>query len=103
MVVGDIDAAEVFAMARRYWGDWPPTRPSPRLRTVEPEPAGERRLTATAVAGPAVALNVGTPAIGHPDQPVLQVLAELLGGRSGLLMQTLGDELDLATGASASV
>jgi predicted Zn-dependent peptidase len=48
-------------------------------------------------------LNVGTPAIGHPDQPVLQVLAELLGGRSGLLMQTLGDELDLATGASASV
>jgi predicted Zn-dependent peptidase len=103
VVVGDIEADEVFTLAQRYWGDWPPTRPSPRLRNVEPEPAGERRLTATAAAGPAVALNVGTPAIGHPDQPVLQVVAELLGGRSGLLMQTLGDEQQLATGASASV
>lgn len=102
VVVGDIGAEEVFALAERYWGDWPPARPSPRLRTVEPEPGGERRLTATAAAGPAVALNVAMPAIGHPDLPALDVLAELLGGRTGLLMRRLGDEAGLATGASAS-
>jgi predicted Zn-dependent peptidase len=103
IVVGDIQADEVFALAERYWGDWPPARPSPRLRTVEPEPAGERRLTATAPAGPALGLNVGTPAIGHPDQPVLQVMAELLGGAKGVLMRRLGDELGLATNAAASI
>jgi predicted Zn-dependent peptidase len=102
VVVGAIDADEVFRLAERYWGDWPPTRASPRLRTVEPVPAGERRLTARAAAGPALALNVAAPAVGHADQPALEVLAELLGGHAGMLMRRLGNGLGLVNGASAS-
>jgi predicted Zn-dependent peptidase len=103
VVVGAIEAEEVFRLSERYWGDWPPARASPRLRTVEPVPSGERRLTARAAAGPALALNVAAPAVGHPDQAPLEVLAELLGGRTGLLMRRLGDRQGLVTGASASI
>jgi predicted Zn-dependent peptidase len=103
VVVGDITADEVFALSERYWGDWPPSRPAPRLRTVEPPSAGQKRLDVEAAAAPVFALNVATPAIGHPDHPALEVLAELLGGRTGLLMRRTGQELGLATAASASM
>ena len=100
IVVGDIKAEEVFDLAERYWGDWPPKRHSPRLRTVNPVPAGQRRLTARAAAGPLFQMNVQVPAVGHEDEAALNVLAELLTGRNGLLMQRMGDEL--ADAASAS-
>lgn len=103
VVVGDITAEKVFEMSERYWGDWPPARHAPRLRTVEPAPVGERRLTSRASAGPIFRLNVPAPAVGHPDIPALNVLAELLSGSTGLLMRRLGDDLEIASSASASL
>jgi predicted Zn-dependent peptidase len=100
VVVGDIEAQDVFELAERYWGDWPPMRHSPRLRTVEPVPAGERRLTVRAEAGPLFQMNVQVPAVGHEDEAALNVLAELLTGRDGLLMRRMGGELADAAAAS---
>jgi predicted Zn-dependent peptidase len=102
VVVGEVRADDVFRMAERYWGDWRPGRPSPRLRTVEPPRAGEKRLAAEAAAGPAVQLHVPMPAVGHPDAPVFEVLAELLGGPRGLLARELVTRRSLATQAGAS-
>jgi predicted Zn-dependent peptidase len=102
VVVGEVKADEVFRMAEAYWGTWQPGRPSPRLRTVEPPPVGERRVTVSAAAGPRVAINVPMPAVGHPDGPVFQVLGEVLSGEDGLLAKEVITARNLATAARAS-
>lgn len=102
VVVGDVEAEQVYNMAEAYFGSWQPVRPSPRLRTVEPEPVGQKRLAVTAAAGPAVAINVPMPAVGHADAPAFDLLAELLGGPRGQLAARLVEEERLATEASAS-
>lgn len=102
VVVGEVEAEKVYEMAEQYFGSWQTARPSPRLRTVEPEPVGQKRLAVTAAAGPAVAMNVPMPAVGHADAPVFDILAELLGGPRGELAARLVDQQRLATDASAS-
>jgi predicted Zn-dependent peptidase len=102
VVVGEVKADDVFRMAEAYWGSWQEGRPSPRLRTVEPAPVGQKRLAVEAAAGPAVAIHVPMPAIGHPDAPVFEVLAELLGGPRGLLTRELVAVRGIATQAGAS-
>lgn len=102
VVVGEVEAENVFQMAERYWGSWEKGRPSPRLRTVEPEPVGQKRLIVEAQAGPAVAINVPMPAVGHPDAHVFDILAELLGGPDGFLEQELIQTQNIATSAGAS-
>ena len=102
VVVGDVRAEEVFRMAEAYWGSWQPGRPSPRLRTVEPPPVGQKRLTVTAGAGPRVAINVPMPAAGHPDVAAFQVLGEVLSGDEGLLSKELITRRQVATSARAS-
>lgn len=102
VVVGEVKAGDVFRMAEAYWGSWQPARPSPRLRTVEPPPVGERRLTVSAAAGPRIAINVPMPAAGHPDIPAFQVLGEVLSGEDGLLAKEVITARNLATSARAS-
>jgi predicted Zn-dependent peptidase len=102
VIVGDVRAANVFAMAERYWASWVPGRPSPRLRTVEPPPVGQKRLSVDAPAGPAVVMHVPMPAVGHPDTHVFEVLAELIGGDQGRLTRALVSERGIATRTSAS-
>jgi predicted Zn-dependent peptidase len=102
VVVGDIDAEEVFDMAEKYWGSWQMGRPAPRLRTVEPSPVGQKRLIVETAAGPAVSLYVPMPAIGHPDAHVFEVLAELLGGSNGRLATELATVRRLATETAAA-
>ena len=100
-MVGDVKAADVNTLAEQYFGDWKAARPSPRLRTVEPTPAGPKRVEAQAPAGPTYALNVLQPALGHPDGPALDVLAGLLGGADGMLTKTLVNKESIATNATA--
>jgi predicted Zn-dependent peptidase len=102
VVVGDVEAEEVFRQAERYWGSWEMGRPSPRLRTVEPPPVGQKRLEVEAAAGPSVVVQVPMPAVGHPDAPVFEVLAQLLGGDRGLLERSLVEEAGIATSTDAS-
>ena len=102
VVVGDVEAEEVFEQAEAYWGDWQMGRPSPRLRTVEPEPVGQKRLEVETAAGPAITWHVPMPAVGHDDAHVFDLMAEILGGTDGLLTQKLVDEEGLATSVSAA-
>ena len=102
VVVGDVEAEDVFDMAERYWGSWEKGRPSPRLRTVEPEPVGQKRLIVETNAGPAVAMNVPMPAVGHFDAHVFDILAEMLGGSDGYLARELVNNQNIATNSGAS-
>jgi len=45
VIVGDVDAADVFRRAEREFGGIQPGADVARIRTVEPEQTGERRLT----------------------------------------------------------
>lgn len=101
-IVGDVEASTVFDLAERYWGGWQPGRPSPRLRTVEPVPVGEKRLTVEANAGPALVVHVPMPAVGHDDSPAFDVLAELLRGEAGLLHEQLVESSGVAVSVEAS-
>lgn len=102
VVVGEVETEKVFALADQYWGSWEKGRPSPRLRTVEPEPVGQKRLLVEASAGPSVAMNVPMPAVGHPDAHVFDILAELLGGSDGFLARELVKSQNIATNSGAS-
>ena len=45
VVVGDVEAGDVRRRVERHFGSIAPGEPAPRIRTVEPEQTGERRLT----------------------------------------------------------
>lgn len=101
-VVGDVEAETVFDLAETYWGSWQKGRPSPRLRTVEPEPVGQKRLKVETGASPAVSIHVPMPAVGHPDAHIFDLMEELLGSAGGLLETHLVDSLGIATRVRAS-
>jgi len=99
-LVGDFDPERVKALARAYFGRL--RRPaSPPPGSISPpsalaaEPAAapvqtaERRLTETCECTPQSRVLYRTPAFGHPDTSVLDVLAGLLNGRTGRLYRSL--------------
>ncbi|KAB1139236.1 M16 family metallopeptidase [Micromonospora sp. DT46] len=94
-VVGDASAAEVFALADKYFGALPPRAeipPAPDGRTV---PATGRPAVETVTAevpAPRVYIAHRTHPFGSPGYDVLTVLATVLGsGRGSRLYQRLAD------------
>jgi predicted Zn-dependent peptidase len=94
-VVGDASAAEVFALADKYFGAIPPRAeipPAPDGRTV---PATGRPAVETVTAdvpAPRVYVAHRTHPFGSPGYDVLTVLATVLGsGRGSRLYQRLAD------------
>ena len=95
--VGDVDAAEVQALARRYFGRlkrFPGGRPA--IVTLEPEQVAERRLTAEVDAQDEVSIRWHGPSGVHADSPTLDLLMNVFGGRSGRLYRPLVEEKPLA-------
>jgi zinc protease len=109
VIAGDVEAADVRAMAERTFGEVPaqPAIPAQRLRPQEPEPAGPRTVT---LADPQVeqpALKryylVPSAATAAPgESATLDVLAQLMGGGSNAyLYRALVVDKPLAVSASA--
>ena len=100
--VGDVDAAAVQAMARRYFGRlkrFPGGRPA--LVTQEPEQVAERRLLADVDAQDEVNVRWHGPSGVHADSPTLDLLMNVFGGRSGRLYRPLVEEKKLALDVEA--
>jgi len=93
-VAGKVDEPQIVALVNEYFGKIPrPTRTLTPTHTVEPAQDGER-LTVVRRVGEVQAIFVvyHTPDGGHPDQPVLDVLANVLGEQSsGRLYKALVD------------
>ena len=89
-VVGDVKAAEVFAMAELYFGRIPSgPRPEP-LRSREPGQWGERRVEVVAQSQPILLVGYHRPEGAHPDDGPLKALANILSeGRSSRLWEVL--------------
>jgi zinc protease len=88
VVIGDVDAATVDAVAARRFGGWAPGTPGPLPRAVEVPPTiGEPHvvLYPRRDAETNVSVIARGPGAGHEDLYALEVLAQTLGGLSSRL------------------
>lgn len=100
-IVGDINPADTMALIERSFGSIPPASTPPRVVTVEPPQRGERRVTVEFEAEPIVMVGYHKPSIGHPDDPVFDVLDAVLSeGVTSRLYRRLVRELKLAASVS---
>jgi predicted Zn-dependent peptidase len=102
VLVGDFKTDEALAMAEQYFGRIPRgTKPVPDVITLEPEQPAEKRMHAEADTNPEADIVWHTVASGHRDHYPLQVLAQILNGRTGRLYKGLVLGSQVATDASA--
>jgi predicted Zn-dependent peptidase len=89
-LVGDVDPAQVQALAQKYFGSWQAAPIPEPVRTVEPPQSGERRVELRDPGQPFLAVGFHKPGARHPDHAAYQVLTQLLAnGRSSRLHQLL--------------
>ena len=104
VIVGDVKHAEVEKLAERYFKPVPRgPKPPPAIRTTEPRPCGERRVTVLKKdAKPRASLMFHCPRLGDADGPALDVAQMLLSGKSGRLHDALVEKAELCVEVKAS-
>lgn len=85
VLVGDFDTDAMLRKVEGYFADLPRGPELPRVRAVEPEPQGERRVTIRRP-GPAEYVQIGylAPDCRHPDFAPVAVLDAVLSGAKAL-------------------
>jgi predicted Zn-dependent peptidase len=103
VLAGDFRTDEVKPLLERYFGRIPRgTVEPPPVVTLEPKQLGEKRFNAEAETSPTVRIWwKGVPFV-HRDGPALDVLADVLSGRTGRLYKGLVLGRQVANQASAS-
>ncbi len=91
VVVGDVTVDQVRRLANQYMAPIPARGLPPKVRTVEPEQNGERRVTTYKdITTPNLMLAYHTPETGHADYYALDLLSSLLtSGNSSRLVKSL--------------
>jgi len=94
VVVGDVSAAEVFTLARKYIEPIPRQEPPPPVRTKEPEQLGERRITVVKAAQlPIEMVAYHVPESKHADEWALDLMETILTrGQSSRLYSRMVDK-----------
>lgn len=99
VLVGDFDSDKVVDLAKRYFGRIPRgAQPPDPVITEEPRPLAERRFDGEAETNPTVEVRYLGVAIGHADEAALEVVGELLSGKTGRLYKRLVAKDELAMG-----
>src|SRR6476646_6351507 len=85
VIVGDVDTPDALKRVERHFGRIAPGAAVPRLRSIEPEQTGERRLTIRKP-GTTAYLKLGyhAPAVNDPHFFPLAILDAVLTGAKGL-------------------
>lgn len=98
VVVGDVSAREVFALAEKHLEPIPRQDPPPPVRTKEPDQLGERRVIVKKQAQlPIEMVAYHVPDAKSPDDTALSVLQALLSrGQSSRLYSRIVDKEQLA-------
>lgn len=108
VVVGDVKASEVFALAQRYYGAIPPRKLPVRKHYVEPPQTGIRRMVLKAPAElPHLVMAYHAPVLRDAEQDwrpyALEVLAGILdGNESARMNKSLVREQQLASNVGVS-
>jgi zinc protease len=98
VIVGDVTAERVIALAKQHLEPIPRHDPPPPVRTKEPEQLGERRIVVRKAAQlPIQMIAFHVPESKNPDSTVLDVVETLLSrGQSSRLYKRMVDEEPLA-------
>ena len=103
VIVGDVDAGEVYAQLEKYFTGYPARSLPPGYIAQEPPQQGRREVNeefSTELTRLALAWHI--PEITHPDVPSIDLLSTVLGdGRSSRLYRRVREEAGLAFGVSA--
>jgi len=103
VLVGDFKTAEVKPLLERYFGRLKRGPEAPEVVTLEPKSLGEKRFVAEAETSPTVRVWwQGVPMV-HKDFPVLDLMTDILSGRTGRLTKALVLDQKIANEASAYV
>jgi predicted Zn-dependent peptidase len=101
-IAGDVSAAECKRLAEKYFSIIPAGPLPSGPRTVEPPQEGEKRVKVESPSQPLMVIAYKRPDQLDKDDPVFDVLADLLaGGRTGLLYKDLVRDKQIALGAFA--
>jgi predicted Zn-dependent peptidase len=102
VLVGDFESAAIKPLLERYFGRIPAgTRPVPEVVTLEPRQLAEKRYNAQAETSPTLRVLWKAVPFVHKDAPALDLVSDLLSGRSGRLYKGLVSGRKLANEASA--
>ncbi len=105
LMLGDLDPAEAFALARRHFTNIPAYALPPRADVTEPAQTEERRGEVEEKLGPLPAIAIGytLPPRGTPDWYTVAILERILhGGRAGRVYRRLVLEKQIAVDADGS-
>src|ERR1700682_3736060 len=98
-IAGDVDPKECRRLADKYFSILPSGPLPSGPRTVEPVQKGERRVQVQSPAQPFMAIGYKRPNQTDKDDPVFDVLGEILAGeRTGLLYKELVREQRISRG-----
>jgi predicted Zn-dependent peptidase len=104
VLVGDFDSAEAKALVERYFGRIPRgTKDPPEVVTAEPKQLGEKRYLAEAETRPTVRVWWHAVPFVHRDRTPLDLLSDVLTGRTGRLYKGLVLGRQIANEVEASV
>jgi len=102
-IAGDVDPAAARGLAEKYFGRIPARPLPPPLPTVEPKQAGEKRVAVETASQPFLAIAWKRPDQHDKDDPVFDVIAEILSsGRTGLLYEAMVRDSRIALSATAT-
>jgi len=101
-IAGDVDPKEARRLADKYFSRIPRGPLPPLIHTVEPPQQGEKRVAVESPAQPFMAIAYKRPDQYSPDDPVLDVLNDVLSsGRTGLLYKDLVRDKKIALAAES--
>jgi predicted Zn-dependent peptidase len=104
VLAGDFKAAEVLPLLERYFGRIPRGAVDPpAVVTLEPKQLGEKRFNAEAETSPTVRIWWKAVPLVHKDTPALDLLSDVLSGRTGRLYKGLVLGRQVANESSASI
>ena len=104
ILAGDFSPAEVKPLLERYFGRIPRGKQDPPpVVTMEPAQLGEKRYNASAETSPTVRIWWKTAPLVHRDTPALDLLSDVLSGRTGRLYKGLVLGRQVANSAEAGI
>jgi predicted Zn-dependent peptidase len=97
ILVGDLEPDSMIEMVKKYFERIPrgETKP-PDVATLEEKQHGEKRLVAEAETNPTAEVWYHTVAWKHQDSYALEVMAEIMSGKTGRLYKNLVEEKGIA-------
>lgn len=102
VIVGDFEIDEAKQLVDSYFGRIPNKRPKAAPLVTHSVPLlGELRFSGECDCQDQVGVRYRSVPHGHPDEPVFDVIADLLNGRTGRLYKSLIEDQAIAALASA--